>query len=290
MAPLFLPLPPLLVPSSSSSLQRPNVTPLSRRRVPLFSMCTPTSHLSLPPSLRVAVDRLSTVPDPKLRYQQLLFLARELPPMSPSLKTPGTRVHGCTSVVHVHVSLDESRRVLLQGDSDAQLTKGLLALLVTGLQGATPAEVQAVDPEFIKTSGLSVSLTPSRNNGFVNMLQKIKSSVKRIDEGGREGGVEEEEGSSSGERVYEKIVRKLNKLNPAQLEVRDDSAKHSGHAGVEGREGETHFGVKVVAEAFEGMSLVQRHRLVYALLKEELEGGVHALQIDAITPEEVLSR
>lgn len=90
--------------------------------------------------------------------------------------------------------------------------------------------------------------------------------------------------------VKEDIERKLvAALSPQQLEVIDDSAKHAGHllhpGGVEDR-GETHFTVKVTADAFAGKRLVERHRLVNAALSTELAGPVHALAIVARAPGE----
>ena len=67
-------------------------------------------------------------------------------------------------------------------------------------------------------------------------------------------------------------------LNPSFIEVQDISHHHAGHAGW--REGgETHFHVTLTAQAFEGKSRLQRHRMVNKLLAEELTGGVHALQL-----------
>jgi BolA family transcriptional regulator, general stress-responsive regulator len=72
-------------------------------------------------------------------------------------------------------------------------------------------------------------------------------------------------------------------LKPQQLDIVDDSAKHAGHAGA--REG-GHFRVRIVAEAFRGKSAIQRHRLVFAAVSELMKGDIHALNIDAKTPEE----
>lgn len=256
-------------------------------------MIAKTDSLGLPPALRKYVDSFALVPDPKLRYQQLLFLARQLPVMDQSLKTDANRVRGCTSVVHVHVTLDQQNLVRLQGDSDAQLTKGLLALLVNGLDGAAPEQVQSVDPDFISVSGLSVSLTPSRNNGFVNMLAKIKKDVAGLSDGqprdeANLSNSQTQIADDPDRPVYSALLRKLDALKPIRLEVRDDSAQHAGHAGARGLNGESHFAVYIVSEAFESLSLVQRHRLVYTLMAEEMSSGsIHALQIDARTPEEV---
>ncbi len=72
-------------------------------------------------------------------------------------------------------------------------------------------------------------------------------------------------------------------LAPSALEVRDDSAAHAGHAGA--REG-SHFAVRIVSGRFAGLRLRERHRLVYAAAAPLLAGRIHALQIDALTPEE----
>ncbi|SRR5579883_1305546 len=76
---------------------------------------------------------------------------------------------------------------------------------------------------------------------------------------------------------------------PAALEVVDQSHHHAGHAGAtraDGSQGETHFHVRLVSASFNGISRVERQRRVYAALKEELAGPVHALSVAALTPAE----
>jgi BolA family transcriptional regulator, general stress-responsive regulator len=74
-------------------------------------------------------------------------------------------------------------------------------------------------------------------------------------------------------------------LAPLRLDVVDESHQHAGHAGH--REGgETHFRVYIVSEAFRGKSRLERHRMVNEVLAAELEGGVHALAIQASAPGE----
>jgi BolA protein len=75
-------------------------------------------------------------------------------------------------------------------------------------------------------------------------------------------------------------------LNPVAIEVLDESNQHIGHAGARDG-GQTHFAVTVISEKFSGLSRVQRHKVVYSLLVEELKGGVHALRINAFLPGEV---
>jgi BolA family transcriptional regulator, general stress-responsive regulator len=72
---------------------------------------------------------------------------------------------------------------------------------------------------------------------------------------------------------------------PVRLDIIDESHRHAGHAGAR-PEGETHFRVEIVAAAFAGKSRVERQRLVYAALAEELQSRVHALQPTTRTPEE----
>jgi BolA protein len=74
-------------------------------------------------------------------------------------------------------------------------------------------------------------------------------------------------------------------LAPSRLAVIDDSARHAGHAGA-APGGETHFTVEIVAAAFAGKPRVARHRMIYDLLAEEIAGGVHALALKTLTPEE----
>ena len=74
-------------------------------------------------------------------------------------------------------------------------------------------------------------------------------------------------------------------FSPSELEVTDDSQKHAGHSGARPG-GETHFTVRIVAAAFAGQGRIARHRAIHAVLAAELQGGVHALAIEARAPEE----
>lgn len=90
--------------------------------------------------------------------------------------------------------------------------------------------------------------------------------------------------------VANRIRRKLTEaLDPVSLEVEDQSHRHAGHAGHDGR-GESHFRVVVVSEAFAGRTRVDRQRLVYGVLAEELADRVHALALVTRTPEEAGSQ
>lgn len=285
--------------------------------------------------------------EPKAKYQQLLFYGKNLTPLDSQYKTTENKVQGCVSQVWVRAYLDSDENVVFEADSDSVLTKGLAALLVQGLSGRPVEEIVRVSPDFVVLLGLQQSLTPSRNNGFLNMLKLMQkkalelyiesqrsseltsagdseTAVARNDESGLNSTVEKPVGSSNlssivGAGTQDSVVR-LNSevggrdsslgddetalgsrggrikeilqkaLSPAELLIEDVSYQHAGHAGVRGSDGETHFNLTVVSEEFEGKSLVKRHRVIYNLLQEELQNGLHALSIVAKTPSEVSGR
>lgn len=84
----------------------------------------------------------------------------------------------------------------------------------------------------------------------------------------------------------DRMRRKLTDgLAPARLDIDDQSHRHAGHAGAHD-EGETHFHVTVVSDVFAGKSRVERQRMVYALLQEEMAERVHALALTTLAPQE----
>lgn len=135
-----------------------------------------SSDTILPPQLDRIVTRFKRRSNPKQRYEQLLWYAQKLPAMPEEGKTAENKVNGCVSQVYITANLEDGK-VWYQGDSDAQLVKGLVALLIEGLNGSTPEEILQVTPDFIEETGLKVSLTPSRANGFYNIFQLMKKKA-----------------------------------------------------------------------------------------------------------------
>lgn len=125
------------------------------------------------------VERLGSTNDPKRRYEYVLWLAKKLEPLPEALRQEAYKVRGCVSQVYV-VGQAVDGQLHWLGDSDAAITKGLLALLMEGLEGLSPAEVVAIDPAFIASTGLQGSLTPSRANGFLNIFKMMQAQARSL--------------------------------------------------------------------------------------------------------------
>ena len=256
------------------------------------------------PGLRLPRSRADRG-DARCRYKQLLFFATKLEAFPEEFRTSENKVEGCVSQVWVKPVIQDDGLVYFSADSDSQLTKGLAALLVQGLSGSSPAEILKVTPEFIEDLGLKQSLTPSRNNGFLNMLKKMQKSTleaymaaeKAKEAGGAAAApAAGEEGAAaaappSTTRQMERILQE--NLRPTQLEITDNSEQHKGHydarAGNTYGSAESHFALQIVSDEFEGLNQVKRHQKVYGLLFDLLEprGSVHALQLFTKTPAEM---
>ena len=257
------------------------------------------SNSPLPSVLEKLVSGLESTSDEKLRYKQLLHLASTASPFPKELKIPANKVPGCLSVVYVHAEFEPSTSTInYLGESDSILTKGLVTLLTKGMSGSTVEEIQNVQPDFIERSGIGASLTPGRNNGFLNMLNTMKlkavavtkksSSTKNYDED-----VSTPSGDSSdpnGRPISTAVKNKLELLKPETLIIKDESPAHAGHSGLTESDGkysdESHFSITIVASVFDGVSSVNRHKLVYTILGDELMSKIHALQINTKTPSE----
>ena len=134
----------------------------------------------LPEKLDKIVQKFKRRTNPKQKYEQLLWYAKKLPAMSEADKIAENKVSGCVSQVYITANLEDNQ-VWYQGDSDAQLVKGLVGFLFEGLNGLTPAEIIKITPDFIEETGLKVSLTPSRANGFYNIFKKMQQEALSLE-------------------------------------------------------------------------------------------------------------
>jgi cysteine desulfuration protein SufE len=115
------------------------------------------------------------------RYKHVIELGRALPPMPDALKTSATKVNGCASQVWIHSTVDRSTgtpKLKLQGDSDALIVKGLIAVAFMVFEPLTIADIARTDalPVFTQL-GLKDHLTPQRSNGLASMVARIKADA-----------------------------------------------------------------------------------------------------------------
>jgi len=127
------------------------------------------------------VENFAMFDDWEDRYRYLIDLGRKLPPFPAALQTEANKVRGCMSQVWMvpgHPAGDASK-FAFAADSDAHIVKGLIAVLGVLFSGKTPAEIAATDTDAaFGTLGLDQHISPSRRNGLVSMVEKIKGYAK----------------------------------------------------------------------------------------------------------------
>ena len=107
------------------------------------------------------------------KYNYLIELSRDLPVIDPRLKINENLINGCQSKVWLNAEYRDGH-IYFTADSDAIITKGIIALLVRVLSGRTPYEIMNADLYFIDRIGLRQNLSPTRSNGLLSMIRQIK--------------------------------------------------------------------------------------------------------------------
>mgnify|MGYP002377815210 FL=1 len=107
------------------------------------------------------------------KYEYLIDLGKDLPAISAEYKTDDYKIKGCQSQVWLHAELIGGR-VRFTADSDAIITKGIIALLVRVFDDETPDAIAEADLQFINEIGLAQHLSPTRSNGLLSMIKQMK--------------------------------------------------------------------------------------------------------------------
>lgn len=107
------------------------------------------------------------------RYKYIIELGRKLEPIDEKYKVEDNLVRGCQSQVWLHTRLDDGK-VIFEADSDAAITKGLVALMVRFYSGQDPETIISTNPEFIEKIGMEKHLSPTRSNGLASMIKQMK--------------------------------------------------------------------------------------------------------------------
>ena len=130
------------------------------------------------PPLKDVLEEYQLV-DAEDRYRLLIDLGRQLEPMPDALKTDATKVRGCSASVWVYPTVSEGRLHFL-ADSNAAITKGIVALILSAVQDRSAAEVSKLDiAEALGPFELSKHLSANRTQGVPNMITLVKATAER---------------------------------------------------------------------------------------------------------------
>ncbi|HLA54725.1 MAG TPA: SufE family protein [Flavobacterium sp.] len=119
------------------------------------------------------IDEFSMFDDWDERFQYVIDLGKGLPLIAEEYKTEDNTIKGCQSKVWLRAD-DTDGKIVFTADSDAIITKGIIAILIRVFSNHTPSEILEADTKFIDEIGLKDHLSPTRANGLVSMIKQIK--------------------------------------------------------------------------------------------------------------------
>ncbi|MDB2701671.1 SufE family protein [Flavobacteriaceae bacterium] len=119
------------------------------------------------------VEEFNLFEDWMQRYEYMIELGKSLPLIAPEFKTDDNIIKGCQSKVWVHAAL-KNDQLIFSADSDAIITKGIIAILIRAFSNQHPKDILDADTNFIDQIGLKEHLSPTRANGLVSMIKQIK--------------------------------------------------------------------------------------------------------------------
>ena len=119
------------------------------------------------------IDEFAMYEDWMQRYEYMIELGKSLPLIDEKYKTEDNLIKGCQSKVWVHAEM-EDEKLVFTADSDAIITKGIIAILVRTFSNQHPKEIIEADTSFIDEIGLKEHLSPTRANGLVSMIKQLK--------------------------------------------------------------------------------------------------------------------
>lgn len=124
------------------------------------------------------VEEFDLLGDWEERYRYLIDMGRQLEPLSDAERVDANKVQGCVSQVWLVMTREHGGGLVIRGDSDAHIVKGLVALLIRLYSGRDNAAIRAVDArEVLSRIGLAEHLSPQRSNGLASMLARIREEA-----------------------------------------------------------------------------------------------------------------
>jgi cysteine desulfuration protein SufE len=136
--------------------------------------------MTYPVELVELIEEFQEVDNQMERLEMVFEMAEEVVLLPLESWSDGTRILGCQSEAHVHVTLDDGK-VLMAGGADAQLVQGLMGILTIAINGSAPAQALLLSPEFAQEMGILNSLSPGRSNGFRNMFDKVMTDIRKLE-------------------------------------------------------------------------------------------------------------
>lgn len=124
-------------------------------------------------------DELALFDDPLEKYEYIIELGHELPPLSDQYKTDIYRVHGCLSSVWLH-PYEKEGKLYFEADTDALIVRGLVWMLIAIYSGCSAEEILATDRKVLRQLGLDEIITAGRQNGVAAMLGRIYGYAKEV--------------------------------------------------------------------------------------------------------------
>lgn len=119
------------------------------------------------------IREFQTLSDWQERYKHIIKMGQKLSPLDEKYKVEENLVRGCQSQVWLTTDL-EGDKVIYNADSDAAITKGLVAMMVNFYSGEEPDTILTTNPQFIKEIGMQEHLSPTRSNGLASMIKQMK--------------------------------------------------------------------------------------------------------------------
>lgn len=126
------------------------------------------------------IEEFSMFDDWMDKYNLLIEMGKDVPPIDPRYKVKDYLIEGCQSKVWLYPEFD-GEKITFTADSDAIITKGIVSLLIKVFSGRTPAEIISTELYFIDRIGLRQNLSPTRSNGLLSMVRQMKLYAMAFD-------------------------------------------------------------------------------------------------------------
>lgn len=134
---------------------------------------TTTDNMSIGAAQQEVIDEFGMFDDWMQKYEHIIELGKDLPIIEEQYKTDENLIKGCQSRVWLHPEI-KNGKIEFSADSDAIITKGLVALVIRVLSGHTAADIANAELDFITKIGLNDHLSPTRSNGLASMVKQMK--------------------------------------------------------------------------------------------------------------------